>query len=482
MILSTINTVFGLPFVLGNNVIYDQTLSDPAHQTLYCFKSEPTDSAYTVKCRPYNPKYVPAQRVRIILAMLLLPVMPTSVTGAQTENQSLTDARTQQAITLMDSYAQRSGLTSDQPIKRYLWTDAFAVCNYLGLARTTGNSAYTERALKLVDQVHYTLGRHRQDDPRTGWISGLSEDEGELHPSRGGLRIGKTLPERGPHEAFDERLEWERDGQYFHYLAKWMHALDQVSRSTGQARYNIWARELAGSAFDAFSYPPSSGHGPRRMVWKMSIDLSRVLVPSMGKHDPLEGYITSLQLIATAPALPQPGIGPKLEHETTGFAHMVHDGEWTTDDPLGLGGLLVDAYRVQQLLQQGSQLQPQLLDELLEAAITGLRYYARSGELQQPPPYRLAFRELGLAIGLHAVERMQQALDDGAGSPRLDAQLETLMQYTDLRHQIENFWLDPRHQQTDTWTEHRDINEVMLATSLAPDGMLELLSNTRERE
>jgi len=442
--------------------------------------------SYTVKCNNYSPKHVPAKGMRYVLVLLLLPFIAATMADTQVENQGLTDMRTQQAITLMHSYAQRSGLTSDQPRKRYLWTDAFAVCNYLGLAHATGEPAYTELALKLVDQVHHTLGRYRQDDPRMGWISGLNEDEGELHPTRGGLRIGKTLPERGPHEEFDERLEWDRDGQYFHYLTKWMHALDQVTRDTGRDRFNIWARELAVSAFDAFSYPPVSGHEPRRMVWKKSIDLTRALVPSMGKHDPLDGYITSLQLGATAAALPQPDTSPKLEHETAGFAHMVRDGEWTTDDPLGLGGLLVDAYRVQQLLQQGAQPQPQLLDELLDAAITGLRYYARSGELQQPPQYRLAFRELGLAIGLHAVERMQWSLDSvaqhDASSSRLQAQLSALMQYADLREYIENFWRDPAHQHTDSWTEHRDINEVMLATSLASDGLLELLAPGRERE
>jgi len=56
------------------------------------------------------------------------------------------------------------------------------------------------------------------------------------------------------------------------------------------------------------------------------------------------------------------------------------------------------------------------------------------------------------------------------------------MQFIELREHIENFWRDPEHQHTDTWTEHRDINEVMLATSLAPDGMLELLPPGRERE
>jgi hypothetical protein len=47
----------------------------------------------------------------------------------------------------MNKFAERTGPGSEQPARRYLWTDAFAVCNYLGLARATGNKSYTELAL-----------------------------------------------------------------------------------------------------------------------------------------------------------------------------------------------------------------------------------------------------------------------------------------------------------------------------------------------
>ena len=375
--------------------------------------------------------------------------------------------RIEEAIILMQHFAQRTGLTSQQPPRRYLWTDAFAVCNYLGLARSTGEHSYIERALQLVEQVHHTLGRHRDDDPRTGWISGLDEQAGEQHPTAGGLRIGKALTERGPEESIDERLEWDRDGQYFHYLTKWMHALDQVARTTRQPRYNTWARELAQTAFHAFTYAPARDSQSRRMVWKMSIDLTRAQVASMGQHDPLDGYITNLQLRATAAALPPPITGPSLEDETLQIAAMIKDGDWATADPLGLGGLLIDAYRLQQLMQQGVAPDEALIGNLLSATLSGLRYYARSGELQQPAHYRLAFRELGLAIGLHAVERMR--------SQSLSELLKVLMDYIPLREAIETFWQNPAQQQATTWTEHQDINEVMLATSLAPDGFLELV-------
>jgi len=179
----------------------------------------------------------------------------------------------------MMPFAERTGVTGETQPRRYLWTDAFAVCNFLALDRATGEGRYRDLALELVDSVHRVLGRHRADDARTGWISGLSELEGRAHPTRGGLRIGKPLPERQPHEPFDERLEWERDGQYFHYLTKWMHALDRVARATGNALYNQWARELAEVAFGAFGAASST---PPRLHWKMSIDLSRPLVRRWG--------------------------------------------------------------------------------------------------------------------------------------------------------------------------------------------------------
>ena len=201
---------------------------------------------------------------------------------------------------LMIEFAGQTGLLPPRARpRRYLWTDAYAVCNYLELFRRTGDRTCRDLALALVDQVHHTLGRHRDDDSRGGWISGLPEAEGEAHPTRGGLRIGKPLPERRPGEPLDERLEWDRDGQYYHYLTKWMHALNRVSRVTGDPTYTRWAVELAEAAHAAFTYTPPSG-GRKRMHWKMSIDLSYPLVPAMGQHDPLDGLVTYSELQATA--------------------------------------------------------------------------------------------------------------------------------------------------------------------------------------
>jgi hypothetical protein len=381
----------------------------------------------------------------------------------------------QQAISLMSDFAERTGLDSDRPVRRYLWTDAFAVCNYLGLARSTGSQRFRDLGLRLVEQVHSTLARHRQDDPRYGWISGLAEEEGRAHPTRGGLRIGKDLPERGARDAFDERLEWDRDGQYFHYLSKWMHALDQLSRVTGESRYNLWARELAATAHDAFIEPPANGP-PIRMFWKMSIDLSRPLVSSMGQHDPLDGYITTLQLQMTAAGLQSSSNGPSLSEAVRHYEAMANQTQWASPDPLGIGGLLVDAYRAAQLKHLGAPIEGHLVAKLLGAALAGLQYYATSGELQASVDSRLAFRELGLAIGLQAAERLSRHAGQVGSIAEEDIrrELKALSHYFPLSRQILEFWLEPMHRQSHTWNEHRDINEVMLATSLAPDGFFEL--------
>ncbi|MCX8176548.1 MAG: hypothetical protein N3E48_04895, partial [Candidatus Bathyarchaeota archaeon] len=176
----------------------------------------------------------------------------------------------QLAKEIMEEFAFQTGLTSDKPQRRYLWTDAFAVCNFVELYRLTGEVKYKDLAVNLVDKVHNVLGRHREDDERRGWISGLGEEDGKKHPTKGGLRIGKRLRERKPDEPLDEVLEWERDGQYYHYLTKWMYALNKLGKTVNNQTYNLWAVELAKTAHSAFAYSTTSGE--KRMYWKMSID------------------------------------------------------------------------------------------------------------------------------------------------------------------------------------------------------------------
>lgn len=144
-----------------------------------------------------------------------------------------------------------------------------------------------------------------------------------------------------------------QDGQYFHYLTKWMHALNCVTQITGDFRYNRWALELAKTAQAKFTYTlPNTQE--KRIYWKMSIDLSCPPVPSMGQHDPLDGYITYLQLGTTAANNLKPASELSLDTEIAEMLHMYQNINMTTDDPLGIGGLLGDACRLMQLIIAGN--------------------------------------------------------------------------------------------------------------------------------
>ncbi|HSH12095.1 MAG TPA: hypothetical protein VLA15_00030 [Desulfurivibrionaceae bacterium] len=370
---------------------------------------------------------------------------------------------------IMGDFAAATGLLPPGPEpRRYLWTDAFAVANFIELYRQTGEEEYRDLALRLVAQVHLVLGRHRPDDARGGWLSGLSEEEGGRHPTLGGLRIGKPLPERGPNEPVDQQLEWERDGQYYHYLVKWLRALLLVGRVTSEPRYCTWGRELARTMHARFLRPAYPG-GPTGIAWKMSLDLTRPLVAGMGQHDALDGWLAYLAL--------QSGLGtPDLDREIGELAALCRHGHWGTDDPLGLGGLLDDAWQTGQLIARGGAGLDQLLPTLLAEVLPGLAAYARGPDRRRHAAYRLAFRELGLSIGLQAAARLADLFGREparfAAADRLRGLLAQVLEYQPLGDAIVRFWLDPENQAGGSWQEHREINRVMLATSLAPGAFL----------
>jgi hypothetical protein len=330
--------------------------------------------------------------------------------------------RLARASAILDRFAADSGLTGGGRPRRYLWTDAFAVMTWVGLHEATGERRFLEPALALVRQVHEVLGVNASDPE---------------HPTARGLRIGKPLPERRPDEPYDPELEWERDGQYFHYLTKWMHALQRTASATGDERYRRWAAELGQVAHRAFTYPPGA---PQRMYWKMSVDLSRPLVPSMGAHDPLDGLVEMASL--------------GLEREAQELARLCAGREWMTNDSLGTGGLLLAALRLSRLVARGrSNLQPLFAQVMRDAAAS---VETTAPTLGGPAARRLPFRELGFALGLHAV-------------PLLDS--IPLQRYVPLATELEDFWMDPRNQASETWTGHEDINAVTLAACLAPSAI-----------
>jgi len=344
------------------------------------------------------------------------------------------------AIGLMSEFARRTGLSpaAENP-ERYLWTDAFAVCNFLELFQRTGDQQYRRCATELIDQVHWVLGHYRDDDLRRGWISGLEDERGRHQPTLGGLRIGKPLRERGADEAVDERLEWDRDGQYFHYLTKWVHALCQAHFVTDDQDCVRWAGELAETAFRAFVHRSRFG-AVSGVYWKMSTNLSRPLVPAMGLHDALDRFITFREVQYAIAKIPTQPEGNGLDQASEALFALCQDGDWTTDDPLGVGGLLFDACRLCQLIREEQLRELGLLEAVIKGCRNGLMLLLDRGYLNWPIPHRLAFRELGLAIGLRALPVIADAVEKNRSTfesrPALPRTIDLLLPYESLGDEI----------------------------------------------
>jgi hypothetical protein len=195
----------------------------------------------------------------------------------------------------------------------------------------------------------------------------------------------------------------------------------------------------------------------------------------MGHHDPLDGLITYTQLAATAAGDPEGSAD--LGAEIADMTGMCKGRSWVTDDPLGIGGLLSGASSVARLMTAGRFARSGLLVILLEAAFAGLKAFDLD-QMNLPANDRLAFRELGLSIGLRAFHGLSGLI--GRNKPLfqeedgLDDGIKALRPYERLAEAIEAFWLQPEHQQGDLWMTHRHINMVMLATSVSPAGYLTL--------
>lgn len=128
---------------------------------------------------------------------------------------------------------------------RYLWTDAFGLVLLVSLYRETGQKQYLHQARELVEEVYRVLGRSK------------------------GLRIGE---------------EADRDGQYYHYLIKWIYALMILGEYLPD--YHDEALKLAREIHPLFVLP---GEG---VIWKMQEDLSGPYPGSgLGLLDAFDGYV-----------------------------------------------------------------------------------------------------------------------------------------------------------------------------------------------
>jgi hypothetical protein len=196
----------------------------------------------------------------------------------------------------------------------------------------------------------------------------------------------------------------------------------------------------------------------------------------MGQHDPLDGLVTYNELLFAATRdfgiVTTTALGQDIE-EMTDISRSL---QMATDDPLGIGGLLSDSLMLIRIAVEGGPVYTGLLGTILDAALSGLDAFTRAGSLELPTRYRLPFRELGLSIGLAGIEEMPGWIGNNpeifGRTDQILQRVRALQDFVPMKEKIEQFWLKEENHTSVTWTDHRDINTVMLATSLAPDGFL----------
>ncbi|RDL37529.1 putative l-ascorbic acid binding protein [Venustampulla echinocandica] len=255
---------------------------------------------------------------------------------------------------------------------RYLWTDAFGVVNFLTLHHETSCTRYLHLAKSLAENVHNILGWERDGKSR---LPGATDKE----PLKGGLRIGKV-----------DATGTDGDGQYHHYLTLWMFALNRLSIATKDKEYNTKAITLAKAIHPHFVI--KSGNTPR-MVWKISSDMKKVLVPSEGHLDAATGYVVCRLL--------QDRDGSDtLKDEIADYKEvMEEEGKLTASkDPLDLGMALWMCHFFRE-----EEWAADLGKKCISNSTMLLK--ERGGLFDRPPYSRLAFREFGTTLGVKCFSR-----------------------------------------------------------------------------
>jgi hypothetical protein len=312
--------------------------------------------------------------------------------------------------------ASEAGLCADGYQRRYLWTDAFGVMAYWSIAEQyeqagNGPAAATYRSAceKLIDTVHHCLGTPRSNKPQDAMRPDPQSPTGYV-----GLRIGKVQSRK----TTDYGMSY--DGQYWHYIDKWLFALARAGRiQEGIA--------IAKSCFPFF-FDSAHGGGIR---WKLSVDAT----PAPGQENAYVGDDTLMALIVfellqanrqASQDDPDASLSKEirlLQNAVAGYRPRV------TDDPLGWG--------LENIFDQFLEGNPrrQALAQLQSSAL-------------HPSHLSLPFRLYGAMIGSKV---------SGIGNHRLDDLIQRSLQY---------------EEQVAGNEEHSTINRVMLAMCLLSPGVL----------
>lgn len=212
--------------------------------------------------------------------------------------------------------------------RRYLWTDAFGVLNFVTMAQRYPESrraVLLDAAKKLIDSVHATLGQ-----PRSSAFP-MAVQAGSTYGFKG-LRIGKEKARASS----DARMEY--DGMYWHYLDKWFFALLRYYQVSGDLDALRDVVSLIKAIHPAFMQKSRTGQ-PLGLHWKMNSDLTPI--PESGRaypnDDALSGYLMYSLVRHASLGKDVPSLDQECKELGEVAQQYVASGVRLSPDPLGFG-------------------------------------------------------------------------------------------------------------------------------------------------
>ena len=213
--------------------------------------------------------------------------------------------------------------------RRYLWTDAFGVLNFVTMAQRYPESrraVYLDAAKKLIDSVHATLGQ-----PRSAAFPMAPQQDGTPWGFKG-LRIGKL------HARTSSDAGMEYDGMYWHYLDKWLFALLRYHQASADVDVLRDAVRLVKALHPSFMDKSRSGK-PLGLHWKMNSDLTPI--PGLGQaypnDDALSGYLVYSLIHHASAGHDVPSVEQECRELREVAERYVLSGVRVSPDPLGFG-------------------------------------------------------------------------------------------------------------------------------------------------
>ena len=376
----------------------------------------------------------------------------------------------------------------------YLWTSSYGLLRMLFLYKK--NMIEKKEIEEYIKKVHGVLGKNAFTNEKLSekikykleWLKDYESEILEVFkededPLLGSLRIGKHEQNNG-----------EEPGIYLHYTTKWIFALIKTSQILQNEIYLFQACNIMLSMCEKNIFPGTNNKYPR----KMNQELQEPLQMNEISHDPLDVFITLLNLIISLNKNIT-NIKPdkdKKEEEKINKVRQIYinllikaleknipriikynknPNSLNTNDILGIGFLLTSCYKIRIILNKQrskmldtvftkmsykknkfSKLINELYKNLLFVSENCMREYCN---FKKDKVNNDAYRWFGISIGLQSIKMLDKKFIKKSKNKKEMELIKKLSEFYSIRNDIHNNYNTISFRRGN-WNEHKDISIV----------------------